>query len=158
MLVFSCEQLFDFADVFTVPEHRADVLITGLGRTWDYRNRDMVKHHAKSPEVSKMLYQRIGILNMFNPLRPDGEYLLNLGIYEEKMVAKLLCELAKSEGFQLMTDIKVPGQGAVEKMTNEIARALPDYGNFECKYNVPEDKVKEEVREKMGQKYFDWPL
>ena len=116
----------------------------------------MVKHHAKYPNVSKILYERLGILNMFNPLRPDGEYILNLAIYEEKMVAKLLCELAKSEGFPFMTDVKVPGTGAVEKMSNDIARALPDFGNFECKYKVPEEKVKQDVREKMGVKYFEW--
>lgn len=68
---------------------------------------------------------------MFNPNRPNGEYLLNLAIYEEKMVAKLLCEIAKAEGFANMTNVKVAGS-AIEKMSNDVARSLPDSGNFEC--------------------------
>jgi hypothetical protein len=102
----------------------------------------MVKHYSKTPEVSQLLYKRLGIFNMFNPMRPDGEYLLNLGIYEEKMIAKLLCELAKAEGYANMTNVKVPGVGAVEKMSNDVARSLPDTGNFECAYKVPEEKIK----------------
>lgn len=116
----------------------------------------MIKHYAKSPEVSKMLYQRVGILNMFSPLRPNGEYELNLSIYEEKQVAKLLCELAKAEGWGFMTDIKLAG-ATVEKMSADVMRALPDVGKFVCKYECPEEKVKADVRQKMGQKYFEWP-
>lgn len=93
---------------------------------------------------------------MFNPTRPDGEYLLDLAVYEEKMIAKLLCELARAEGFANMTNVKVPGIGVVEKMSQDIARTLPDSGNFECAYKVPEEKVKTEIREKMGIKYFEW--
>jgi hypothetical protein len=46
-----------------------------------------------------MLYKRLGIFNMFCPHRPEGEYVLNLAVYEEKQVAKLLSEIAKAEGF-----------------------------------------------------------
>lgn len=52
-LTFSCEQLFDFVNAIKSEEWRIEVLLTGLGRTWDFRNRDMVKHHAKSVNVSK---------------------------------------------------------------------------------------------------------
>lgn len=58
------------------------------------------------------------------------------------MIAKLLCELAKAEGYANMTNVKVPGVGAVEKMSNDVARSLPDAGNFECAYKVPEEKIK----------------
>lgn len=78
---------------------------------------------------------------MFNPCRPDGSYQLNLSIYEEKQVAKLLCELTKLEGYGNMTDIKI-GSTAIEKMSNDIARTLPETGTFECKYTCPEDKIK----------------
>ena len=134
---------------------RTNVLLTGLGRCHNYRDLDTVKHMAKYPEVSSALYKQFGILNMFSPLRPNGTYELNLAIYEEKMVAKLLCELCKSEGWNFMTGIKIAGS-AVEKMTNEIMRALPDAGLFLCTYECPPEKVKDEVREKMGQKYFEW--
>jgi len=59
--------------------------------------------------------------------------LLNLGIYEEKVVAKLLCELCKAEGWALMTEIKLLGK-TVDKLTPEIIKTLPDAGIFECNY------------------------
>ena len=46
---------------------------------------------------------------MFNPYRPNGDYLLNLAVYEEKTVAKMICELAKSEGWNLLTGLKIGG-------------------------------------------------
>ena len=44
--------------------------MTGLGRTHDFKNRDLVKHFAKSAEVSKLLYKRYGILNMYSLNQP----------------------------------------------------------------------------------------
>lgn len=93
---------------------------------------------------------------MFCPYRPDGEYQLKLAVYEEKMVAKLLCELCKAEGWALMTAVKVGGT-VVDKMSNDVMRSLPDTGTFECTYLCPPEKVKIEARDKLGQKYFEWP-
>lgn len=92
---------------------------------------------------------------MFSVNKPDGTYLLNLAIYEEKVVAKLLCELCRAEGWALMTEIKLVGK-SVDKLTPEIIKTLPDTGMFECKYLCPEDKVKLDAREKLGAKFLDW--
>lgn len=148
-LTFSTKQLFDFADAVKGNHWRTEVLLAGLGRCHDFKNIDMVKHRAKTAEVSKALYKQLGIFNMFCPYRPDGDYLLNLAVYEEKMVAKLLCELCRSEGWALMTGIKVAG-ATIEKMSNDTMRSLPDSGNFECTYQCPEEKIKLEMREKLG--------
>lgn len=78
---------------------RIELLMSGIGRCHDFKNVDLVKHNAKMLEVSKLLYKRFGILNMFCPHRPDGDYELNLSIYEEKTLAKILCEIAKAEGW-----------------------------------------------------------
>jgi hypothetical protein len=103
------------------------------------------------------IYEKFGILNMFCPYRPDGNYLLDIGKYEEKIVAKILCELCKTEGWSYMSDIKVNGK-AVEKLTPEMVRNLGDRGTFECKYECPKEKVKVEAREKLGQKYLEWAV
>ena len=92
---------------------------------------------------------------MFSVYKPDGTYLLNLSIYEEKVVAKLLCELCKAEGWALMTEIKLNGK-SIEKLTPDIIKSLPDTGMFDCKYMCPEDKVKKDVRDKLGAKFLDW--
>lgn len=92
---------------------------------------------------------------MFSVYKPDGTYLLNLSIYEEKVVAKLLCELCKAEGWALMTEIKLNGK-SIEKLTPDIIKSLPDTGMFDCKYMCPEDKVKKDARDKLGAKFLDW--
>jgi hypothetical protein len=103
------------------------------------------------------VYEKFGILNMFCPYRPDGNYLLDLSKYEEKIVAKMLCELCKAEGWALMTEIKLNGQ-EVEKLNADVIRSMGDSGIFECKYQCPEEKIKEDVREKLGVKYLEWSV
>ena len=69
---------------------------------------------------------------MFSPYRPNGDYLLNMAVYEEKTVAKMLCELAKSEGWNLLTALKINGQ-AIEKPNNEVfqyVKFLKNQDNF----------------------------
>lgn len=105
----------------------------------------------------RALYKQFGILNMFCPLRPEGNYLFDLAVYEEKTVCKILIELCKAEGWVMMTEVKLNGK-TIDKMTPDIARTLPETGKFECKYICPPEKVKKEVREKLGAKFLDWTL
>jgi len=53
------------------------------------------------------------------------------------------------EGWANMTAVKIGGV-SVEKMSNDVARTLPDSGNFEVCYGCPSEKVKLDVREKLG--------
>jgi len=85
------------------------VYLSGVTRLHDYKNYDFIKHAAKYPEVMQALYQQFGILNMFNPHRPNGSYLLDLAKYEEQIVGKMLGDLARQEGVLNMTDIKFDG-------------------------------------------------
>ncbi len=128
-----------------------------MGRCHDFKNLDMIKQAIKSDDESKLLYKQFGIINMFSPYRPNGDYVLNMAIYEEKTVAKMLCELAKSEGWNFMTGLKVGGQ-TIEKANNEVIRQITDSGTFECSYQCPPEKVKLDVREKVGQKFLEWPI
>ena len=81
----------------------------------------MIKKVTRTEGESKLLYKKVGILNLFNPYRPNGDYLLNMAVYEEKTVAKILCELAKSEGWNFMSGLKIGGQ-SIEKASNEVLR------------------------------------
>jgi len=79
-------------------------------------------------------------LNLFNPLRPNGSYLLDLAKFEEQIVAKILCDLCRQEGLGNMTEIKFNGD-VVEKMTADFIRNnIKKEGIFECTYVCPEDK------------------
>ena len=74
---------------------KTEVYCNGIGRIYDYRNYDFIKHRIKFPDAIREIYKRFGILNLFNPFRPNGSYRLDLGIYEERNVCKILLELAK---------------------------------------------------------------
>ena len=120
-----------------------------MPRCWDYFNLDTCKHFVKNRAVVDQLYKRFGILNMFNPRRPNGTYQLELHIYEEKQVLKLLCELAKVEGWQYFSDVQLNGK-AVEKMSMDVVKGLPEYGTIVLTYQCPNEKAKADVRDKLG--------
>jgi len=69
----------------------------------------------------------------------------------------MLCELAKTEGWAFMTGLKIAGQ-TIEKASNDVPRLITDIGNFECNYQCPAEKEKTDAREKLGQKWLEWPL
>jgi len=109
------------------------VFLSGVGRLCDPRNYDFIKHRVKFPEAIRAIYKRFGILNLFNPFRPNGSYRLDLSIYEEKIVCKMLFELAKIEGYPQMTNVSLDGK-AQETVTKEFADKLGDSGIFEGTY------------------------
>ena len=113
------------------PKWRLEVYMNGISRVHDYQNYDFIKHKFKYPEVMQALYRQFGILNLFCPYRPNGTYLLDFSKYEEKIVCKMLCELARKEGLATnMTNIKFNGK-AMEKLTADFIKKLPDVGIFE---------------------------
>ena len=116
-----------------------NVYLTGIARVIDVENIDFIKHKFKFPGVMDALYKQFGILNLFCPFRPNGSYMLRLGIFEEKIVCKMLCEICVKEGVNFMTNIKVNGK-AMEKMTRDFARKPPDTGIIELTLAVPPEK------------------
>jgi hypothetical protein len=69
----------------------------------------------------------------------------------------MLLELSKGEGWKNMKDIKVNGK-AMEEINGEFAANLPEKGTFEGTYVCPPEKVKDELRKKLGTKYLNWAL
>ena len=66
------------------------------------------------------------------------------------MVCKMLCDLARQEGFHLMINIKFENKD-VEKLTPDWVRTnIKLEGIFEGTYECPPDKEKEEFRESLG--------
>lgn len=103
----------------------------------------------------RKIYESFGILNLFCPYRPNGSYMFRLDIYEEKLVLKMLGELCKAEGWGNMTEIKLNGK-SIDSINSEFISGLPDTGVFEGTYVCPPEKVKMEVRTRIGVKYLDW--
>lgn len=69
----------------------------------------------------------------------------------------MLIDLCKGEGWANMKDIKVNGK-SVEKLDGDFAANMPEKGTFEGTYLCPPEKVKEELRKKIGTKYLSWAV
>jgi hypothetical protein len=54
-----------------------------------------------------------------------------------------------------MTEIKMGGK-AVEKLTPEFIKRVPETGIFEGTYFCPPEKEILDFREALGRKYLDW--
>ena len=50
-----------------------------------------------SAKEAACLIARIGWLKVFNPMKPEGSYALDLSRWEERMMAKSLCALETKE-------------------------------------------------------------
>jgi hypothetical protein len=112
---------------------KSNVYITGIARVVDIKCFDFIKHRVKFPEAIRDIYIRFGILNLFNPHRPNGSYRLDLSIYEEKIVCKMLLDLSKVEGLTQMTNVFLDGK-EYEKIDKEFIDKLPQSGIFEGTY------------------------
>jgi hypothetical protein len=88
---------------------------------------------VKFPEAIIDIYKRFGILNLFNTFRPNGSYRLDLSVYEERTVCKILFELARQEGFAQMTNVHLDGKPH-ETVNKEFMDKLGDSGIFEGTY------------------------
>lgn len=73
--------------------YRVELIIAMFSRLKDVHNFELVLAQLNTEEVA-MVYARIGILNTFNPLKPEGGYCLDLGVWEERQVAKILIHFA----------------------------------------------------------------
>ena len=80
------------------------------------------------------LYSRIGFLSIFNPMRPDGYYRLDLSVREEHLVATILIHLALKEPGENMREELYEDekfQAPTEWLTN-----MPTEGAQHC--TIPE--------------------
>jgi hypothetical protein len=128
---------------------KSEVYISGIARVVDYKNYDFIKHRVKFPETIRDVYKRFGILNLFNTFRPNGSYRLDLSIFEERIVCKILLELAKAEGLAFMTNVSFDNK-PLETITKEFIDKVPESGVFEGTYICQQSGVKEDIREKVG--------
>lgn len=113
---------------------KTEVYLKGISRIHDYRNFDFVKKKIEEfPDAVRNVYMRFGILNLFNPHRPNGSYRLDLAIYEERIVCKMLLELAKQEGLSQIIHVSLKGKN-VEAVNKEFIDKLPEDGIFEGTY------------------------
>jgi hypothetical protein len=73
--------------------YRVELVVTLFSRVLDVHNFDLVMLCLTPKEVG-CIYCRIGWLKLYNPMKPEGSFSLNIGYHDERQVAKILCGLA----------------------------------------------------------------
>ena len=73
--------------------YRVEFVVIMFSKITDIHNFDLILKEL-DPKEQGCLYCRLGWLNIFNPARPERSYELNMAIWEERMVAKALLQLA----------------------------------------------------------------
>jgi len=91
-------------------EWYTEIYITGIGWVHDINNFDFIKEKVKIPLAISPIYKRFGILNLFSIWKLNGSYRLDLSLYEERIAAKILIELAKVEGFDKIKNVTYQGK------------------------------------------------
>lgn len=106
----SARQLADIVRVLplSVPGLRVEVAVSLFPRVLDLSEFDRVLFALSGPERRRVV-RRLGWLNLWNPTRPDGDYILDLRVWEERMLATLLAQMAVVEPGE--TVVGVGGRG-----------------------------------------------
>ncbi|CAM9213873.1 unnamed protein product, partial [Ectocarpus fasciculatus] len=76
--------------------YRSELICNMFPRVVDIHNMDLVMQYLTPFEIAS-LYCRIGRLNLFNPMKPEGAAELHLGTYEDRQVAKMIMVLSAVE-------------------------------------------------------------
>ena len=77
--------------------YRVDLVVAMYSRVIDLHNFEIVMH-CLTPFEAGCVYMKIGYLKLFNPLKPEGAYVLDIGrSWEERQIVKMLCGLEVHE-------------------------------------------------------------
>jgi hypothetical protein len=76
--------------------YRVELVVMLFARVLDVHNFDLVLEQLMPQEIA-CVYCRLGMLSVFNPLKVEGCYCLDVSRYEERVVAKIMAILSTIE-------------------------------------------------------------
>jgi hypothetical protein len=80
-----------------------EIIIFFFSRIVDLHNFELVLMHLTAFELA-CLHCRLGILNFFNPCKPDGSHHLDINYYDERQVLKIIFSLVYLERYYALLD------------------------------------------------------
>ena len=94
----SARQLSDLVRLvpLTLPALRVDLVVALFPKVVDLPEFHRVLFALTVPERREVVH-RLGMLNLWDPHRPDGDYVLDLSVWEERVMASMLAQLAVTE-------------------------------------------------------------
>ncbi|RHY21907.1 hypothetical protein DYB25_009733 [Aphanomyces astaci] len=112
---------------------RLEVFVILLGRIVDEVNFNDALSVLDSPSRKKLI-DRVGIVQVFNPISPCGKYELNLAEHDQRYVASILLQLAHAQEGSLM-EIALDGKDVPDILAIWASDAdIPVVGTFKCKF------------------------
>jgi len=152
---FSGEQV---AELMSVPPeqdpHRVDIAVALWPVFADIKQVHYI-HNAAGPENLLALQTRIGHLPMFSPFLPDGEYTLNLAIFEQRKVAMILSKLYSITGDGQLSQSKLGGKKytGYEGWMN-LSQGAPKKGIWTVRYITRQASYPE--RQRIAEQELNW--
>ena len=96
-LIFACyPQWKYFEKIKHFGTYICDFIVAIYPNILDIHNINLVLSQLSNEDIAS-IYCRIGYLNIFNPVKPEGYYELNCQRYEERQVAKMLLMISFHE-------------------------------------------------------------
>lgn len=141
LIVTLFQDLFgDVAKTEYFGSYCADIVVLLYSRVVDLHNLELIWEVLSAQDCACVI-ARIGLLNLFNPLKPDVTMELDLRRREERVVAKMIVYLSVDEPginlnykrFQWKRDLDpIPGWDVTEPWFTE--EGLPQHGKFAFTY------------------------
>lgn len=76
----------------TFGTYRVNLIVGLFDRIIDMHNFELVIRNLSAEETA-CVYCRLGMLNIWNPMKPDGSWELDISRREERVIVKMLAQL-----------------------------------------------------------------
>lgn len=147
------EQLRVLISNFTKPIERIELFVIFFCRIVDEGNLDVALAEFTDHERHAVMY-RLGPLHVFNPLRPDGLFQLDLSRFDNRTMATILVKLATHEQGRVLCEQRYNGfefQLPMSWLTN-----MPNKGVWEVRYATPDDAANLKARCEVAESFLGW--
>jgi hypothetical protein len=109
LLLNACYKLGNVKNSEFFGTYRVEIFVFLFARLVDIHNIDLITQ-IMTPFEMGCIYCRIGWSHIFNPLKIDGAYELELNRKEERQICKMLCLLSTKESGNKFLDISFKWQ------------------------------------------------
>ena len=139
--------------------YNVELVVSMFSRVMDPHNFEVIAHQLSGYELG-CVYARLGYLALFNPLKPEGAWELNISRLEERITAKVLCLLSTNEpgrnwiGETFRWERHKDGMPGWELTTSWMAEStMPERGILHCTYYSGEGKGKKKCKVNVNYRY-----
>eukprot|EP00753_Platysulcus_tardus_P011172 PLAT3273.4.p1 GENE.PLAT3273.4~~PLAT3273.4.p1 ORF type:complete len:991 (+),score=433.08 PLAT3273.4:1-2973(+) len=152
-IYLSAEEAVTVLQAFPAGRKREEAFVILFTRVVDEENMDALLKCCGDGS-RQALRRRIGYLHLFNPMLPERSYKLDLSLYEEREVARVLVELACAEPGQNWRNELFDGRPF--DLTTAWVSKIPTAGVLELEYVAYKNGIRWDVRRRLARQLLGW--